>query len=50
MLLDLDGCLVDSNDAHAEAWSRALSRFGRDIPASIRPHVGKAERSCSATS
>ncbi len=42
VLLDLDGCLVDSNDAHAEAWSRALSRFGRDIPASaIRRHIGK---------
>jgi beta-phosphoglucomutase-like phosphatase (HAD superfamily) len=42
VLLDLDGCLVDSNDAHARAWSDALARFGRRVPASrIRSHVGK---------
>jgi len=42
VLLDLDGCLVDSNDAHARAWSDAFSRFGRSIPASrIRGHIGK---------
>ncbi|MDQ5857573.1 MAG: hypothetical protein M3542_04750 [Acidobacteriota bacterium] len=31
-LLDLDGCLIDSNDAHARAWSAALARFGRSVP------------------
>ncbi|MEP6769094.1 MAG: HAD family phosphatase [Acidobacteriota bacterium] len=42
VLLDLDGCLVDSNDAHASAWSDALAKFGRDVPANrIRPHIGK---------
>ena len=42
VLLDLDGCLVDSNDAHARAWSDALARFGRKVPASrIRRHIGK---------
>jgi len=42
VLLDLDGCLIDSNDAHARAWSAALSRFGRSVGASrIRPHIGK---------
>ncbi|MCA1581504.1 MAG: HAD family phosphatase [Acidobacteria bacterium] len=42
VLLDLDGCLVDSNDAHASAWSDALAKFGRDVPASgVRPHIGK---------
>ena len=42
MLLDLDGCLVDSNDAHASAWSGALARFGRHVPAStLRRHIGK---------
>jgi beta-phosphoglucomutase-like phosphatase (HAD superfamily) len=33
VLLDLDGCLLDSNDAHARAWSATLARFGRRIPA-----------------
>ena len=42
VLLDLDGCLVDSNDAHARAWSDALARFGRRVSASaIRIHIGK---------
>jgi len=42
VLLDLDGCLLDSNDAHARAWSRALARFGHRVPASrIRRHIGK---------
>ncbi|MEO8432933.1 MAG: HAD family phosphatase [Acidobacteriota bacterium] len=40
--MDLDGCLIDSNDAHARAWSDALARFGRKVPASrIRIHIGK---------
>ncbi|MEP6800931.1 MAG: HAD family phosphatase [Acidobacteriota bacterium] len=42
MLLDLDGCLLDSNDAHAAAWSGALAKFGRRVPAStLRRHIGK---------
>jgi len=42
VLLDLDGCLVDSNDAHARAWSDAFARFGRRVPAArIRGHIGK---------
>jgi len=42
LLLDLDGCLIDSNDAHARAWSRALARFGFSVsPRRIRPHIGK---------
>jgi len=42
VLLDLDGCLVDSNDAHARAWSRALARFGHRVSASrIRREIGK---------
>lgn len=28
VLLDIDGTLVDSNDAHAEAWVDVLSNFG----------------------
>ena len=42
VLLDLDGCLVDSNDAHARAWSDTFERFGRRVPAArIRRHIGK---------
>ncbi len=42
VLLDVDGTLVDSNDAHAEAWVAALAEFGR--PATferLRAMIGK---------
>ena len=40
-LLDIDGTLLDSNDAHAEAWRRALAEAGHAVPVSrIRPLVG----------
>jgi len=42
ILLDLDGCLIDSNDAHARAWSRALRSFGHSIaPSRLRKQIGK---------
>jgi HAD superfamily hydrolase (TIGR01509 family) len=31
-LLDVDGTLVDSNDAHAHAWAETLARHGYDVP------------------
>lgn len=31
VLLDVDGTLVDSNDAHARAWSDAFAACGRDV-------------------
>jgi HAD superfamily hydrolase (TIGR01509 family) len=31
VLLDVDGTLVDSNDAHAHAWVEALAKFGHDV-------------------
>ncbi|HEY8943318.1 MAG TPA: HAD family hydrolase [Polyangiaceae bacterium] len=41
VLLDLDGTLVDSNDAHAEAWVEVLGEFGHRIPfARVRPLIG----------
>ncbi len=41
ILLDIDGTLVDSNDAHAAAWSEASAEFGYDRPASFfRPLIG----------
>lgn len=40
-LLDIDGTLLDSNDAHAEAWGRALAEADFAVPVSrIRPLVG----------
>jgi phosphoglycolate phosphatase-like HAD superfamily hydrolase len=32
VILDVDGTLVDSNDAHARAWVRALKEGGHDVP------------------
>jgi HAD superfamily hydrolase (TIGR01509 family) len=41
VLLDVDGTLIDSNDAHARSWSEALKEFGRDIPPErVRPLIG----------
>ena len=41
VLLDIDGTLVDSNAAHAAAWSDALAAHGRrHSPEEIRPLIG----------
>jgi len=41
VLFDVDGTLIDSNDAHAEAWSRALIDNGLDVSVSdVRPLIG----------
>ena len=42
ILLDIDGTLVDSNAAHAAAWSEAFAANGQHHPpAQIRPLIGK---------
>ncbi len=42
IVFDVDGTLVDSNDAHAEAWQRSLAAFGFELPfAKIRGLIGK---------
>ena len=42
VLLDIDGTLVDSNGAHAAAWSDAFAAHGRHHPPQqIRPLIGK---------
>ena len=42
VLLDIDGTLVDSNAAHAAAWSDAFATHGRQHPPEeIRPLIGK---------
>jgi HAD superfamily hydrolase (TIGR01509 family) len=41
VLFDIDGTLVDSNDAHARAWERAFGAHGRTVSASaVRPLIG----------
>ena len=41
VLLDIDGTLLDSNDAHATAFTKAFAEHGIDIPFEhVRPLVG----------
>lgn len=41
ILIDVDGTLVDSNDAHAHAWVEALAEIGVNKTfASVRPLIG----------
>jgi HAD superfamily hydrolase (TIGR01509 family) len=41
LLFDVDGTLIDSNGAHAEAWTRALREFRVEITVDqIRPLIG----------
>ena len=42
ILLDIDGTLIDSNDAHARAWVGALAAHGYVVPfEQLRPLIGK---------
>jgi HAD superfamily hydrolase (TIGR01509 family) len=41
IILDVDGTLVDSNHAHAQAWVEALKEAGHPVPYErIRPLIG----------
>jgi HAD superfamily hydrolase (TIGR01509 family) len=41
-LFDIDGTLVDTVDMHAEAWRRALLKWGKDVPfEEVRGQIGK---------
>jgi HAD superfamily hydrolase (TIGR01509 family) len=41
VLLDVDGTLVDSNDAHAHAWVEALAKHGYEVSfARVRQMIG----------
>jgi HAD superfamily hydrolase (TIGR01509 family) len=41
VIFDVDGTLVDSNDAHAQAWVEALAEGGRHVEFSrVRPLIG----------
>jgi HAD superfamily hydrolase (TIGR01509 family) len=42
VILDVDGTLVDSNDAHARAWVRAFEEGGHPVAFErVRPLIGK---------
>lgn len=41
VILDVDGTLVLSNDAHAQAWVDAFAAYGYDVPfEKVRPLIG----------
>jgi HAD superfamily hydrolase (TIGR01509 family) len=41
LLFDVDGTLVDSNEAHVEAWVECFHERGHEIsPARVRPEIG----------
>lgn len=42
VIFDIDGTLIDSVDAHAEAWQQAFARYGYDIGfTDLRRQIGK---------
>ncbi len=42
VLLDIDGTLLDSNDAHARSWVTVLERHGHPVGyEQVRPMIGK---------
>ena len=42
LLLDIDGTLLASNDAHARAWVAALGQHCHSLPfETVRPYIGK---------
>jgi len=42
VLFDIDGTLIDSVDLHAQAWQKALARFGKEVAyEAIRSQIGK---------
>lgn len=41
VILDIDGTLAISNDAHAQAWVEAFAAYGYDVPfEKVRPLIG----------
>ena len=43
VIFDIDGTLVDSNDAHAHAWVEAMAEQGYNVPFErVRPLIGMA--------
>jgi Predicted phosphatase/phosphohexomutase len=41
VILDIDGTLTLSNDAHAQAWVEAFAAYGYEVPfEKVRPLIG----------
>ncbi|MFL5625046.1 MAG: HAD family hydrolase [Ktedonobacteraceae bacterium] len=41
VILDVDGTLVESNDAHAKSWVEAMAEYGYNVPyEKVRPLIG----------
>jgi HAD superfamily hydrolase (TIGR01509 family) len=41
VIFDIDGTLVDSNDAHAQSWADTFAEAGYEVPfESVRPLIG----------
>jgi beta-phosphoglucomutase-like phosphatase (HAD superfamily) len=41
VMIDVDGTLVLSNDAHAQAWVEVFAEFGYDVKfEQVRPMIG----------
>lgn len=41
VILDVDGTLIDSNDAHTKAWIEAMAEYGYHVPyEKVRPLIG----------
>lgn len=41
-IFDVDGTLIDSNDAHVESWDRAFRKFGKGfLKEELRAQIGK---------
>jgi beta-phosphoglucomutase-like phosphatase (HAD superfamily) len=46
VLLDMDGTLIDSNDAHARSWVEAFTRGGHSVSFErVRKMIGMGQRS-----
>ena len=42
IIFDVDGTLIDSVDCHADAWQRALTKFGKTVSfEEVRMQIGK---------
>jgi HAD superfamily hydrolase (TIGR01549 family) len=42
VIFDLDGTVIDSNEAHVAAWDRAFRKFGQQFPVEqLRKQIGK---------
>jgi len=42
VILDIDGTLIDSNDAHARSWVDTFAEAGKKVPfEKVRPLIGK---------